>query len=67
VLELPRKHTRAQDLLAEELGNLSLGKHLSSAVRSGHNIFVGPELARIDAEDFRAFLARYFQAQSRMA
>jgi tRNA nucleotidyltransferase (CCA-adding enzyme) len=66
VVELPRKYTRARDLLAEELGSLSLGKHLSWAVRSGHNIYVGPELLRIDDEGFRVFLARYFQARARM-
>jgi len=67
VVELPRKYTRAQDLLADELGSLSLGKHLSRAVRSGYNIYVGPEMVRIDDEGFRVFLTRYFQAQARMA
>ena len=66
VVELPRKYTRAQDLLAEELESLSLGKHLSWAVRSGHNIYVGPELLRIEDEGFRVFLARYFQSRARM-
>jgi len=66
VVELPRKYAKARDLLAKELGNLSLGRHLSSAIRGGHNIYVGPELVRIEDEAFRVFMARYFQARARM-
>ncbi len=66
VVEVPRKYTRAADLLAAEIGNLSLGKHLSMAVRSGHNILVGPRVAEIKDDGFRTFLARYFQAKQRI-
>ncbi len=62
VVELPRKYARAEDLLANELVNLSLGKHLSLAIRDGHNIYVGPELLRIEDEAFRLFMACYFRA-----
>jgi tRNA nucleotidyltransferase (CCA-adding enzyme) len=66
VVELPRQHTRAQDLLAAEMGGLSLGKHLSLAVREGHKIYVGPELAGIKDEGFRVFLGEYFRARVRI-
>ena len=65
-VEAPRKYTRAADLLAAEIGNLSLGKHLSGAVRCGHNILVGPRVADIKDDGFRMFLARYFQATQRI-
>ncbi len=64
VVELPRQHVRAEDLLAAEIGKLSLGKHLSQAARREHNIYVGPKLAGIKDIGFRIFLARYFQART---
>ena len=64
VVELPRQHMRAEDLLAAEIGKLSLGKHLSQAARREHNIYVGPELAGIKDVGFRIFLARYFRARA---
>jgi len=66
LVETARKFTRAEDLLAAEIGNISLGRHLSSAIRCGHNIYVGFGLASIKDEDFRIFLARYFQAKNRI-
>ena len=62
VVEELRKYTLAWDLLAAEMGNLSLGKHLSLAIRSEHNIYMGPEMLEIGDDGFRVFLARYFQA-----
>jgi tRNA nucleotidyltransferase (CCA-adding enzyme) len=62
VVEEPRKYTIASDLLAAELGNLSLGKHLSESIREAYKIYVGLELVEIRDGDFRVFLARYFQA-----
>lgn len=64
VVELCRSYTRPQDLLAAKIGGLSLGKHLSSAIREGHNILVGPEIASIKDEEFRAFLREYFEARN---
>ncbi len=63
VVELPRQHTRAQDLLAAEIGSLSLGRHLSPAVRAEHKIYVGPEMAEIEDKGFRVFLAEYFRSR----
>ncbi|VVB70995.1 CCA-adding enzyme [uncultured archaeon] len=65
VLEVARRYTLASELLAAEIGNLSLGKHLSQAVRGGYNIFVGLEMACIKDEDFRIFLAGYFRARAK--
>lgn len=64
VVEELRKYTLAWDLLAAEMGNLSLGKHLSLAIRGGHNIYVGPQMLGIKDGGFRVFLAHYFQAQA---
>jgi len=61
VVELPRKYTHARDLLATEMGTLSLGRHLSLAVRREHKIYVGLELAGIEDKGFRVFLAEYFR------
>lgn len=63
VVEVPRKYTRAQDLLAKEIAgqSLGLGKHLNAAVRMDHKIYVGGELAQIADEEFRIFLAGYFK------
>ena len=66
VIELSRRYTLARDLLASEVSNLSLGKHLTDAVRKGHNIYVGEELAGIKDRDFRAFMARYLKAETRI-
>ena len=66
VVDLPRGYVTAKELLAAEVQNLSLGRHLSIAIRSGHNILSGPELFRIKDMGFRIFLARYFEARSRM-
>jgi tRNA nucleotidyltransferase (CCA-adding enzyme) len=66
VVELPRRYTSARDLLASEINNLSLGKHLTEAVRRGHNIYVGEELAGIKERDFRTFMARYLKAVTRI-
>ena len=65
MVEEPRQYTLAWDLLAAEIGNLSLGKHLSLAIRGGHNIYVGPEMLGIKDDGFRVFLAHYFQALAR--
>jgi tRNA nucleotidyltransferase (CCA-adding enzyme) len=66
VVELPRGYTSARDLLASEINKLSLGKHLNEAVRRGHNIYVGRELAGIKERDFRAFMTRYLKAETRI-
>jgi tRNA nucleotidyltransferase (CCA-adding enzyme) len=66
VVEEPRNYTLACDLLAAEIENLSLGKHLSKAICEEHIIFVGLELLDIKDCDFRVFLADYFQAQKRI-
>jgi tRNA nucleotidyltransferase (CCA-adding enzyme) len=66
VVELPRRYTSARDLLASEVNNLSLGRHLTEAVRKGHNIYVGEELAGIKEGDFRAFITRYLKAETRI-
>lgn len=64
VVELCRRYTRPQDLLAAKICGLSLGKHLSSAIREGHNILVGPEIASIKDEEFRVFLREYFEPRN---
>lgn len=66
VVEIPRRHISARDLLAKEINSLSLGRHLSKAVRRGHNIYVGSELAGIKDRDFRIFMARYLKAETRI-
>ncbi len=66
VVELPRRYTSARDLLAREINNLSLGRHLTEAVRRGHNIYVGEGLASIKERDFRIFMARYLKAETRI-
>jgi tRNA nucleotidyltransferase (CCA-adding enzyme) len=66
VVDLPRSYVTARELLAAEIQNLSLGRHLSIAIRSGHNIYVGLELFSIKDKDFRMFLARYFNARTKM-
>jgi tRNA nucleotidyltransferase (CCA-adding enzyme) len=63
VVEEARQYTSARDLLARESANLSSGKHLSVAIRGGHNIYAGYELLGIKDEGFRIFLARYFRAK----
>jgi tRNA nucleotidyltransferase (CCA-adding enzyme) len=66
VVEEIRKYTLACDLLAAEIGNLSLGKHLSKAIREAHDIYVGSELVGIRDDDLRIFLAHYFQAEKKI-
>ena len=63
MVEVPRKYTRAEDLLAAQIENLALGKHLSGAIRGGHNILVGSQVAEIKDDNFRTILARYFLAK----
>lgn len=64
VVEESRKHTSARDLLAAELDRLSLGKHLSRAVRQGYKIYAGREILIIMDQEFRIFLARYLDARA---
>jgi len=66
VVEEARQYTSARDLLSCQIANLSLGKHLHASIREGHNICVGQELLGIKDEGFRAFLAQYFGARSRI-
>ena len=67
VVEEPRKYPIASDLLAAEIGNLSLGKHISKAIHESHNIYVGSELIGIRDDDFRVFLAYYFRGEKKIA
>ncbi len=64
VVEEPREHTLARNLLAAELEGLSLGKHLSRAIRRGHKIYAGGEILQIRDQEFRIFLARYFDVRA---
>jgi tRNA nucleotidyltransferase (CCA-adding enzyme) len=66
IVEEARIYTSAADLLAAEIGGLSLGKHLSASIRGGYNIYVGSELLAIKDERFRIFLAEYFRAKTRV-
>ena len=66
VVEEERQYTSARDLLADEIANLSLGKHLSASIRDGHNIYAGRELLSIKDEGFRIFLAHYFRSKFRI-
>lgn len=65
-VEEPREYTTAKDLLTNEIGTLSLGKHLTQEVQREHNIYVGHELAQIKDQWFRTFMARYLDARLRM-
>ena len=64
VVEESRKHNCARDLLAAELEGLSLGKHLSEAIRRGHKIYAGQEILEIRDREFRIFLAQYLDARA---
>jgi len=64
VVEEARHHTSARDLLSCQIVNLSLGKHLHTSIREGHNIYAGQELLGIKDEGFRAFMAHYFGARA---
>ncbi|MFZ3113385.1 MAG: CCA tRNA nucleotidyltransferase, partial [Methanothrix sp.] len=64
VVEESRKHNCARDLLAAELEVLSLGKHLSEAIRRGHNIYAGQEILEIRDREFRIFLGQYLDARA---
>jgi len=66
VVDLCRKYTSAHDLLAAELGNLSLGKHLAPAVRKGHKIYLGRELPGLPGHELRLFLSRFLEARLKM-
>ncbi len=66
VVEEPRKYIHARDLLASELADLSMGKHLTLAIRGGHKIYAGSHMLKITDREFRVFLAHYFQARVRI-
>jgi tRNA nucleotidyltransferase (CCA-adding enzyme) len=66
IVEVQRKYTRASDLLEKEVGTLSLGRHLTTQVQKGHNIYVGPELVQVKDQGFRTFMAGYLAARFRM-
>ena len=63
IVEVQRKYTRASDLLEKEVGTLSLGRHLTTQVQKGHNIYVGPELVQVRDQGFRTFMAVYLAAR----
>lgn len=66
IVEVQRKYTRASDLLKKEVGTLSLGRHLTTQVQKGHNIYVGPEMVQVKDQGFRTFMAGYLSARFRM-
>jgi tRNA nucleotidyltransferase (CCA-adding enzyme) len=66
VVEELREYTQARDLLAAEIMNLSLGKHIIPAIRGGHKIYVGLQMLGISDDGFRVFLAHYFQARAQL-
>jgi len=66
VVEIPRRYTRARDLIDMEISNLALGKHISAQVRAGHVIYGGNELLQIGDSEFRALLTEFFRARDRI-
>ena len=66
MIEEARRYTRARDILASEIGTLSLGKHLNSEIRKGFEIYEGAELASIKDGEFRVFMAEYLAARKKV-
>jgi tRNA nucleotidyltransferase (CCA-adding enzyme) len=63
VVEISRKYTTARELLMEEMGRISLGKHLAAQVRNGYNIYVGEEILSLEDKPLRAFLSEFLEAR----
>ncbi len=67
VVEIPRAHTKAKDLLKSQLETCGLGKHVSEAIGRGYRVLKGAQIAKIsgmdktDDKDFRIFLKKYFR------
>jgi tRNA nucleotidyltransferase (CCA-adding enzyme) len=66
VVEIPRKYTRAWELIGSGMTELSLGKHIGKEIGQKYYIYMGAELARIKDNDFRIFLANYLKAKTRI-
>jgi len=61
VVEVPRAHTKAKDLLKSKLTTCGLGKHVSGAIGKGYRVLKGAQIARIEDKEFRIFLRKYFR------
>jgi tRNA nucleotidyltransferase (CCA-adding enzyme) len=66
VVEIPRKYTRARDLLDKGMTGLSLGKHIGKEIGQKYYIYVGAELVQIKDNDFRIFLADYLKVKRKI-
>ncbi len=59
--EIPRKYADVNALLKSELQTCSLGKHVSEAIENGYRVLKNAQIIKIDDEEFRVFLRKYFR------
>ncbi|NJD77540.1 MAG: CCA tRNA nucleotidyltransferase [Candidatus Methanoperedens sp.] len=61
MIEIPRKFTRAKDLLESEITKCGIGKHVALSIKKEYHVLEDDEILNIKDEDFRKFLRRFFE------
>ncbi|MDD2666118.1 MAG: CCA tRNA nucleotidyltransferase [Methanocellales archaeon] len=62
VAEIPRKYTKAKDLLLSQLNTCGLGKNVSEAIGTGYKVLKNRQIAQIEDREFRIFLRKFFKS-----
>ncbi|VVB96308.1 CCA-adding enzyme [uncultured archaeon] len=61
MIEIPRKFTRAKDLLESGITKCGLGKHVALSIKKEYHVLEDDEILNIKNEEFRKFLRRFFE------
>ncbi len=61
MIEIPRKFTRAKDLLESGITKCGLGKHVALSIKKEYHVLEDDEILNIKDEEFRKFLRRFFE------
>ncbi|MDD3420735.1 MAG: CCA tRNA nucleotidyltransferase [Methanocellales archaeon] len=61
VAEIPRKYTKAKNLLLSQLQMCGLGKNVSEAIDEGYRVLKNKQIAQIEDREFRIFLRKFFK------
>ncbi len=61
MVEIPRKYTRAKELLEAELPKCGLGKHVALSIKKEYLVFENEQVLNIRDVKFRKFLQKFFK------
>lgn len=65
IVEIPRKYLTVEAFMQKQLKNLKLSEAVYTSMKSGCNILCNEDLLKIEDQNYREFLANYFQRRKR--